>query len=96
MALPSIWASNSVFWNGIIQTTQSLKRGLAVKVNNRRNSLFWDDIWASDIPLRLEFLNLYVIDDDKHCLVVDCWAGDGWEWVLGDLWDRMRWGNGRG
>ena len=68
----------SQFWNGVIQTKQSLKRGLAIKVNNWRNSLFWDDIWASDIPLRLEFLTLYDIYDDKHCLVVDCWAGDGW------------------
>lgn len=55
-----------------------MTQGLVSKVNNGRNTIFWDDVWIGSVPLKLEFESLYLICDKPKCLVADCWAGDGW------------------
>lgn len=29
--------------------------GIKAKVINGRNTLFWEDVWACEVPLKLEF-----------------------------------------
>jgi len=44
------------FWKGVIQAKKNfVKWSLIYKVNNGNNTLFGKDIWAGDIPLKLEF-----------------------------------------
>jgi hypothetical protein len=47
-------------------------------VGNDQNILFLEDVWNSNIPLKLEFLGLYVISKDTGVLVKDYWEGNGW------------------
>lgn len=70
--------NGSQFWRGVLETRSVVTRGLISKVFNGRNTRFWEDVWLGDIPLKLEYANLFEICDKPKCTVADCWAGDGW------------------
>lgn len=71
--------SGSQFWKGILNTRDILKWGCRSEVNNGLNTRFWEDVWAGDISLSLEFATLYNLCGSKGVLVGDCWEGDGWK-----------------
>jgi hypothetical protein len=90
--------SCSQFWKGVLKSRDNLKWGCKSEVNNDGMSTrFWEDIWAGDIPLGIEFPTLYKICDSRRGLVGDCWEGDGWKISfkrhLGDSdfreWERL-------
>jgi len=68
----------SQFWKGILRTRGILKWDCRAEMNHGKNNLFWEDVWAGGIPMKLEFPSLYNICEDKSCLVNDYWEGDGW------------------
>lgn len=70
--------SGSQFWKGILKSRDSLRWGCKSIVNNGLNTRFWEDVWAGDIPLKLDFPNLYELSADKGILVGTCSEGDGW------------------
>jgi hypothetical protein len=50
-----------------------------MKVHDVKNTLFWDDIWAAEVPLRLKFPRVYGCCRDKNAIVRDCWASSSWD-----------------
>ena len=52
--------------------------GATFNLRNGRNILFWEDVWAGNIPLRLEFPKLYGYCYNKNCLVSDYWKEGEW------------------
>ena len=51
--------NDSQFWRGIQAVKHKIRFGVTFKVRNGGDTMFWDDIWLADIPLRLEFPALY-------------------------------------
>jgi len=47
-------------------------------LGNGKNILFWEDVWAGNIPLRLESPKLYDCCSIKNILVCDCWYEGEW------------------
>lgn len=68
----------SQFWQGVIKVKDKLKRGLKIQVNDEENTLFWEDVWLDEIPLKLAFPQLYEYCRNK--LVNKCFK-EG-EWVM--------------
>lgn len=68
----------SQFWKGIQKVRDIFNWGCKCIVNHGLNTRFWEDVWVGEIPLKLEFPNLFELCADKEILVGDCWAGDGW------------------
>jgi hypothetical protein len=56
-----------------------LRRGAIMKVNNGKNTLFWEDVWMGELPLKLTFPRLYEYCGAKNCLVSECCKG---EWYM--------------
>ena len=55
------------------RSEKDLKWGATFTLGDGRNILFWEDVWVGDIPLRLEFPNLYEYSYNKNCVVSECW-----------------------
>ena len=49
-----------------------------MKVNGGRNTLFWEDTWAADVPLRLKFHKVYIYCRFNNVLVKECWSAGEW------------------
>jgi hypothetical protein len=47
--------------------------GGAVEVNNGKDTLFWEDVWLGEVPLKMNFSQIYSYCADKQCTVSDCW-----------------------
>ena len=60
-----VFNNGSQFWKGVLETRKAVSWGLVSSVNNGENTLFWEDVWATNIPLQLEFPSLYRICDDN-------------------------------
>nr|KAJ0214446.1 hypothetical protein LSAT_V11C400180310 [Lactuca sativa] len=76
-------------WNNIVGTKKDLEvMGISfngifkhiVKTGDRTQ--FWWDKWVDDSSLKSKYLNLYNIEKEKSCLVVDRRGNDGknWKW----------------
>lgn len=50
-----------------------------MKVHDVKNTPFWDDIWAAEVPLRLKFPRVYGCCRDKNAIVRDCWVSSSWD-----------------
>ncbi|KAG2546014.1 hypothetical protein PVAP13_9KG028826 [Panicum virgatum] len=69
----------SQFWRGLQQIRERFKWGATFTLGDGRNILFWEDVWVGDIPLRLEFPNLYEYSYNKNCVVSECWIEGEWK-----------------
>ncbi|GKC61754.1 RNA-directed DNA polymerase, eukaryota, reverse transcriptase zinc-binding domain protein [Tanacetum coccineum] len=72
---PCILARRSL-WTDIIRDFQSLSsKGInlhafvKIKVGDGEQTLFWEDSWLSDPPLKNIFPRLYALESDKHACV---------------------------
>lgn len=87
----------SQFWQGLNKIKHNFKWGAVFQVNNEANTLFWEDVWKGDIPLKLAFPRLYDLCGQKQCVVSDCWDGEEWIMNFGRLlsqgeasqWDEL-------
>lgn len=57
---------------------KSLSGGAKFTVNNGENTLFWEDVWLGEVPLKLSFSHLYEYCREKKCLVSECWKDGEW------------------
>jgi hypothetical protein len=55
----------SQFWQGIMKVRQKFKWGAKFIVNNGENTLFCEDVWIGEIPLKLSFPQLYEYSREK-------------------------------
>ena len=44
----------SQFWKGINKIKHSISWGISYSVNNGRNTRFWEDVWALEVPPQTE------------------------------------------
>ena len=68
----------SQFWKGINKIKYSISWGISYSVNNGRNTRFWEDVWALEVPLKLKWPHLYEKCLNKSCLVHDCLTDGEW------------------
>ena len=73
-----------------------------MQVNNGENTLFWEDIWIKDVPLKLLYPTVYGFCREKKALVSECniggsqsfdfyrsfGSGERREWE--DLWNTIK------
>jgi hypothetical protein len=69
----------SQFWQGLHEVKHLFKRGVVYKAKKGDKIHFLEDVWVGNIPLKLQFSDLYNICDDKEALVMDYWGEEGWE-----------------
>ena len=84
----------SQFWRGQQQVKDKFKWGATFSLGNGENILFWEDVWAGNIPLKLEFPKLYDYCYNKNCLVSDCWVEGEWRIELRrslDMAELLQW-----
>ena len=62
------------FWRGLHKVKHKFSWGAQFVVQNGRNTLFWDDTWISDVPLRLLFPRVFNLCRDKSATVNQCFA----------------------
>ncbi|GJZ13996.1 RNA-directed DNA polymerase, eukaryota, reverse transcriptase zinc-binding domain protein [Tanacetum coccineum] len=41
---------------------------------------FWKDLWTSNAPLYLRYNRLFRLEQDKDCLISDCFNNNHWAW----------------
>jgi hypothetical protein len=56
-----------------VQSKAHDSMGGAVEVNNGKDTLFWEDVWLGEVPLKMNFPQIYSYCADKQCTVSDCW-----------------------
>ncbi|GJU84710.1 RNA-directed DNA polymerase, eukaryota [Tanacetum coccineum] len=65
--------NGSSLWSRVIKAFYGNRGAIDIIHNSsRRNgeeTSFWDDVWTSDLPLKLMFLRLYSLELDKTCSV---------------------------
>jgi len=50
------------------------------QVLDGKSTLFWDDVWLGEIPLRLEFPKLFNYAITRSATIAEYWAGG--EWII--------------
>ena len=67
------------FGKGFKRSSRNLNGGYkpTMKVC-QKNTLFWEDIWLVDVPLRLKFPTVYRCCRDTNAIVRDCWGLGSW------------------
>ena len=53
-----------------------IRFGITFKVHSGGDTMFWDDVWLVDIPLRLDIPDLYDKCGRKSARVKDFWDGE--------------------
>jgi hypothetical protein len=79
------------------QSEISLQVGVVHKVGNGKRTQLWNDVWIKSAPLRICFLRIFAICDDRNISVAKC-AESNWELhfrrMLGDAefseWTEMQ------
>lgn len=63
----------SQFWQGLCKVKHKIEWGARQEVNNGKDTLFWEDVWLGEVPLKLIFPQIYTYCRDKNCTVNECW-----------------------
>lgn len=69
---------SSQFWQGLHKVKHLFKWGAIYKVENGQHCSFWQDVWVGNVPLKIQYEEIYKMVRDPSCLVADCWDEDGW------------------
>lgn len=70
----------SQFWKGINKVKRNIRWVCKAMVRNGKDTIFWEDIWVGETPLKLIFPRLFEYCRNKSCMVNECWK-DG-EWTM--------------
>jgi hypothetical protein len=65
-------AQSSQFWRSLHKVKHLFKWGTVHQVGNGGITKFWNDVWLTSSPLRVCFLRLYEICDNKNISVTKC------------------------
>ncbi|GJZ70447.1 hypothetical protein Tco_0633997 [Tanacetum coccineum] len=64
--------SRPSLWNNIIRELGSLSlKGINLHSHNGAHTLFWEDSWITDSPLRQTYSQLYALENVKHVSIAD-------------------------
>ena len=76
-------------WCGILSSVNSLKlKGidlLSLCIRKLRNGVsirFWDEAWCGNLPLKITFPHIYMLDIDKDCNIANRLSLQDWNYVL--------------
>ena len=47
-------------------------------MGNGRNCLFWQDCWLGEVPLKIQYDDLYRMVRDPYSTVSECWVNQDW------------------
>ncbi|KAJ0836378.1 putative RNA-directed DNA polymerase [Helianthus annuus] len=87
---PGTWRSIANLENYMAHTNLNLNKLIMGKVGKGDNIRFWIDPWITSDPLKVSFPNLFLLENDKSCLVQDRYERQGdtgvWTW----RWKRRR------
>nr|GEW82214.1 RNA-directed DNA polymerase, eukaryota, reverse transcriptase zinc-binding domain protein [Tanacetum cinerariifolium] len=74
----NINVSHLISWCSILKSVNNIKRkGIDLlsmrthKLRNGAHTRFWEDIWCGEQPLRLRFPRIFLLDNDRECLVAN-------------------------
>lgn len=56
---------------------EKFKEAIWIEVGSKRNTQFWNDVWCTYRPLKLEAPRIYEIAVYRDVKVVDCTNSDG-------------------
>ncbi|PUZ56970.1 hypothetical protein GQ55_5G390900 [Panicum hallii var. hallii] len=68
----------SQFWRGMNKIKHGFSWGMVFKVNNGKSVRFWDDVWKGESPLRITFLRLYDLSNNKLDVGSDFLVNGNW------------------
>ncbi|GJU06616.1 RNA-directed DNA polymerase, eukaryota, reverse transcriptase zinc-binding domain protein [Tanacetum coccineum] len=82
-------SSHHSTWGAIISSVKKLKSkgtdllSLCIReIGNEVSTHFWEDIWCGDQPLKLQFLRIFMLDNDKVCYVANRLQVSDWSSFL--------------
>jgi hypothetical protein len=84
----------SQFWQGILKVAHKAKWGITFQVNDGRKTLFWEDTWLLDIPLKLAYPKMYRYSWREMRAVYRFYKEGVWDLDLTVLWTKMNIMNG--
>lgn len=61
----------SQFWQGLPEVKHQFDKGAIFQVHNGKSTMFWDDVWIHNVPLRVSYPKIYPICRNRKCLVSD-------------------------
>jgi hypothetical protein len=64
------------FWKGLHKIKHLFKWGAEYRVFRGGRIRFWQDSWVGNMPLKIQFTDLYEISENQQDLVSDVWDGD--------------------
>lgn len=68
----------SQFWSGLQDVAKICQLYTKRVVKDGRRTSFWDNVWLLQVPLRVQFEDLYKINEQQGCSVRDIWQGGEW------------------
>jgi hypothetical protein len=71
-------SNGSQFWKCLHKVKHLFKWGAIHKVGNGANTQFWNDVWLTNVPLRIQFNRLYSICANTNITVTEC-ADEEWQ-----------------
>lgn len=72
----------SQFWVGLHKVKHHMKKGLKCQVNNGKDTLFWEDVWLKDVPLRLYYQRIFSKCGGQMATVAEVWKNGAWDLQL--------------
>ena len=68
----------SQFWQSLHKVKHLFKWGAIFQVKDGANTMFWEDTWKGDTPIKIQFPDLYKMCANPRASVADCWDGENW------------------
>ncbi|XP_077252938.1 uncharacterized protein LOC143892304 [Tasmannia lanceolata] len=73
VSLNSLCKPGVTIWRDILCLNSNFDRGVRYRVYSGDRISFWSMRWCSSSPLKVLFLDLFLVADDKSALVKDCY-----------------------
>ncbi|WMV40904.1 hypothetical protein MTR67_034289 [Solanum verrucosum] len=70
-----LWRTIRNQWPGIWSNS-------VINVGNGRKTLFWNDIWMGQTPLRQQFPDIYILNQQKMAAIVEVKNEQGWNLIF--------------
>lgn len=68
----------SQFWQGLHKIKHLFKWGAVHKVQDGKQTTFWEDVWVGDTPLKTQFPELYRMSRASKACMANCFDQGAW------------------
>jgi hypothetical protein len=55
------------------------KCGALHRVKDGKKTSFWEDVWCAEVPLKIQFPEIFKMCRLPKVWVSDCWDSEGWD-----------------